>query len=430
MTTTLAPTAPRAQPDLLRLSVVVPLLLVVLAGGLRLFGLSTPKGTYWDENYYAMDAYGYLGGMLPNPGLHLPPVPTIHAETSWGHPPLGKWIIAAGVGPSGFSDVGSRLPSALFGVAAILLVYLIGMELWGSVLWAGLAGLLVTVDGLHIVQSRIATLDIFMSTFVLAGAYFVLRDRRQIRAGSHDARDRLWAGAMFGCAVAVKWNGAWALAFAAVLTAVWLRGRDRRSLLLAYVALPVAIYLVSYTQFFVQHPFDLVGWVRLQVEMLRNNVGSHLVPATSSPAWTWPFLLHPIRYWTATGGPARGTILALGNPVLFWGFLASLPLAVQRVIRRRDRELGIVLGFYAVMFVPWLAASRTEYFYYILPCVPFMALTIAGTLRTLSPQWSRRLGVTVGALALLVAAAFAPVWLGLPTSSAWLAHLRWLPRWH
>ena len=435
---------------------LVPLVLIAFAGAIRVVHLSTPRGPYWDENYYAIDAYAYLGGMLPNPGVRLPPAPTIFAETSWGHPPLGKVIIATGVGPSDFSDVGSRLPSALFGTAAILIVYLIALELWGSCWWAALAGLLVAVDGLHLVQSRIATLDIFLSTFVLAGVFFLLRDRRKIRDGTGDrsspaagrierwfgTKDRFWAGAMFGAAVAVKWNGAWALLLGAILTVVGLRAnarsdierrRGQRTAALAFVAVPVAIYLLSYTQFFIQHPFDLVGFFRLQWYMLKNNVGSHLVPSTSSRPWTWPLLLHPIRYWSfptkAGPDPARGSIVALGNPVLFWGFLLTLPVALHRAIRHRERALAIILAFYAVMYLPWMLTNRTQYFFYMLPCVPFMALAVVGALRGLSKNHSRSIGVATAVLTLGVAMLFAPVWLGLPTSSAWLAHLRWLPRW-
>jgi dolichyl-phosphate-mannose-protein mannosyltransferase len=441
---------------LLRAAVLVPLVLVAFAGAIRVVNLSTPKGTYWDENYYALDAYAYLGGMLPNPGVRFPPGPTIYAETSWGHPPLGKLLIAAGVGPSHFSDVGSRLPSALFGTAAILIVYLIALELWASYWWAALAGLLVATDGLHLVQSRIATLDIFLSTFVLAGVLFLLRDRRQILAGSGDrsspapgrienwfgTKDRFWAGAMFGAAVAVKWNGAWALILGAILTVAWLRANSRsaierrrggRTAALAFVAVPIAIYSLSYTQFFIQHPFDVVGFARLQWYMFKNNVGGHLVPSTSSRPWTWPLLLHPIRYWTfptkAGMDPARGSIIALGNPVLFWGFLLTLPAALYRTIRHRERALAIILGFYAVMYLPWMLTRRTQYFYYILPCVPFMALAVVGVLRTLTKNHARSVGIAAAVLTVGVATLFAPVWLGLPTSSSWLAHLRWLPRW-
>jgi dolichyl-phosphate-mannose--protein O-mannosyl transferase len=114
---------------------------------------------------------------------------------------------------------------------------------------------------------------------------------------------------------------------------------------------------------------------------------------------------------------------------LWWGFLASLPVAGYRIIRRRDRDLGLVLAFYGVLFLPWFAVARTHYIYYALPCVPFMALALTGTVQSLSKRNARAAGWLLAILAVGVGAAFLPIWLGLPTSSTWLAHLRWLPRW-
>ncbi len=437
-------------------SLLLPLLLVGLAGGLRLYHLGTPDQTYWDEHFYALDAYAYLGGMIPPPDLKLPPAPTIYADTSWMHPPLGKLIIAVGESPTNYSTLGSRLPSALFGTAGVLIVYLIGLELWGASLWAGLAALLVAVDGLHIVQSRIAMLDIFLTTLVSAGALFLVRDRKRIAAGYgpptprtltrierlFGTKERFWAGAMFGAAAAVKWNGAWPLALGAILTAAWTRrsvssrdGRRKalRTVGLAYLFVPALIYVLSYTQFFIQHPIDVFGWVRLQWYMLQGLRHGHFTHPASSPPWSWPLLLHPIPYWvhaTATGvDSTKGSIGALGNPVLWWGFLASLPVAGYRVIRRRDRDLGLVLAFYGVLFLPWFAVARTQYIYYALPCVPFMALALTATVQALAKRNARAAGWLVAILAVGVGAAFLPIWLGLPTSSKWLAHLRWLPRW-
>jgi dolichyl-phosphate-mannose--protein O-mannosyl transferase len=444
--------ATRSLAVTLRAALLVPLALLVLAGGVRLIGLSHPRGTYWDENYYAFDAYRYVGGMPPDSTHALPPAPTISADSTWMHPPLGKWMIALGVAPTHFSDTGMRLPSAIFGIAGVMLVYFIALELWGSVWAAGLAGFLVALDGLDIVQSRMAMLDIFLSTFALAGVFFLLRDRERIRAGDGSAgsrldrwfgtRERFWAGVMLGAAASVKWNGAWPLVLAAGLTWSWLRQQrahtsrhDLATVLRAFVAVPIAVYLLSYWQFFVQHPFGLLGWVRLQWYMLAKQAGPHAVTAANSRAWTWPLLLHPIRYWTAPAAsgtgfdPARGIVLAIGNPVLFWGFLVVLPFALWRSVRSSESDLRIILAFYAVLLLPWMLTTRTQYIYYILPCVPFMALTIAGTLRTVAQPWARRIGVSIGLLASAVAALFMPVWLGLPTSTAWLSTIHWLPGW-
>ena len=151
-------------------------------------------------------------------------------EGTWVHPPLGKWIIALlGVGPIGQRPIGWRLPSALFGIAGVGSCTS-SPSASGDRLVGGPSCPAAGVDGLHIVQSRMAMLDIFLTT----------SSRRRVvpRPGSRTdgvtpsaARwpgrpavrlpYRLWAGVFLGCAIATKWSGAFALAFVAGLCAIW-----------------------------------------------------------------------------------------------------------------------------------------------------------------------------------------------------------------
>ena len=192
-----------------RVGVAVAALVVALAFGLRIEGYDNMRGAYWDEISYSNDGYAYLGRAPARlrPGH---PEPSID-EGTWMHPPLGKWFIALGELPFGRRDIGFRLPPAVAGAAGVLLTYLLAMELWASVATAGLAALLVAVDGLHLVQSRLGMLDIFMSTLVLLGAVFVVRLRRPEVVRPSPAfhglleRNEVRAGVAFGAAMAVKW---------------------------------------------------------------------------------------------------------------------------------------------------------------------------------------------------------------------------------
>lgn len=438
-----------ARRRLLRAPVLVPAAVLALAAGLRLWGLTSPPATIWDEHWYVFDAYAYVGGVPSTPG---PSFPHIANEMTWMHPPLAKWLIAAGVAPTNQSVLGWRLPPALFGIAGVLLCYLVALELWGSPWWAGLAASLLAMDGLHIVQSRLATLDIFVTTFVTAGVLFVLRDLRRTAAGPgalvgarpglaerlFGTRERMWAGILFGCAAASKWSGAWAMAVAFALTLAAVRRnasgddrrRDVRTVLRAYVLLPLAVYLASYIQFFVQHGPDLAGWVGLQWHMLDFQLHGVVWQPQASPAWSWLLLVHPIQYWGSprTGAMARGSIWAIGNPALWWPFLALLPAAIVLAVRG-DRPLRLALAFFASEYLPWLPPGRTEFLYYLLPAVPFMALVATGVVRRIPRRWRSRTAVVFLAANALTAAAFVPVWLGLPASTGLLRALRLLPGW-
>src|SRR5712691_8897364 len=167
-----------------RATIAIPIAVIFLAAGVRLWRLPEPRQLVWDEHYYVFDAEVYLGGGIGQPIPRAPRVKIID-EGTWVHPPLGKWMIALlGVGPFGLHSFGWRFPSVVFGIAGVGLLYLLALRLWGSPWWAGLAALLLSLDGLHIVQSRIAMLDIFLTTFITAGMLLLAMDRKRV-----DARD-------------------------------------------------------------------------------------------------------------------------------------------------------------------------------------------------------------------------------------------------
>jgi dolichyl-phosphate-mannose--protein O-mannosyl transferase len=392
----------------------------------------------------------YLGGGIGQPIVGAPDV-KIADEGTWVHPPLGKWIIALlGVGPIGQRAIGWRLPSAVFGIAGVGLLYLLALRLWGSVWWAGCASLLLALDGLHIVQSRIAMLDIFLTTFVTAAIYFLVLDRERMHTPRPVARwrrtdrffgspYRLWAGVSLGAAVATKWSGAFALPFAAALCGVWALGSRRNTerpataivgtLVASFVLVPVVIYLLSYGAFFYQHGLAVDDFVKLQLAMLDYQRAHGAIQPENSLPWTWPLLLHPILYFSAEGRHATSAIVALGNPALWWGFLTLLPFGIWGMIRHPTWQDAVTFGGYAAMFLPWFAIGRSQFIWYMLPAVPFMCLGVAASLRRFPPSASRRLASAITVATILVVAMFAPVWTGWRVPSSWVGWLGWLPDW-
>ena len=469
--------------------------LTALAGLLRFSGLDRVPGYYWDETFYAADAAAYLGRVPPalRPGH---PVPEV-SENSWMQPPLGKWAIAAGEWIIGENEWGWRVPSAVAGTAAVPLTFLLALELTDSLALGALAGLLVALDGLEIVQSRIATLDVFCATFALAGTYALVQARgrpgpslsgpklggpvrrRGAPAGlprpGYPAPHRgppagfLVSGLLLGMAVACKWSGLPFLVLAAGLGWAWLPARRpdwsvRRRLgavLACFGAVPAAVYLASYTSFFTENGLAVGGFLHLQWDMFQ--YGRHFDPGSvaASPAWAWPLLRGSIDYTQGVffgggirivaGNVVRLRTLAVGNPVLWWAFLAAAPAVLWplgRALRRRrsrpvprpalsSRPEWVALGGYLAGWLPWLVPGRTEFVYYLLPAVPFMAVTVALALRALGAVAAGQAGpvalATGGGLAAGAAAAawaYYSLWVTLPIGYYTFAHLTHLPGVH
>jgi dolichyl-phosphate-mannose--protein O-mannosyl transferase len=78
------------------------------------------------------------------------------------HPEVGKWMIAAGQWAFGMDPFGWRVAAAFFGALTVLVLARLVRRLTGSTLLGCLAGLLLTFDGLHLVMSRTALLDVFL----------------------------------------------------------------------------------------------------------------------------------------------------------------------------------------------------------------------------------------------------------------------------
>jgi len=87
------------------------------------------------------------------------------------------------------------------------------------------------------------------------------------------------------------------------------------------------------------------------------------------------------------GSTTRNTsaeILAIGNPLIFWGSIVAFIYLAVVWIRRRDWRAGFILVAFLAQYVPWLFAARTLFLFYMAPMTPLMVLAVAYVLRDLS----------------------------------------------
>ena len=451
-----------------------------IAGGLRFYHLSSPHEYVFDEVYYAKDGcvdagFNYKACKLENPG----------EQTDTVHPPLGRWIIAGGEAAFGNRPFGWRFASAVAGTLSVTVLAFLAYAVFRSVLWAGVAGLLLATENLNFVQSRISMLDIFVATFVVAGFLFLVLDRRWIERrtppppATEDLADeslllhlppdrppspifrpwRVATGLAFGAALATKWSGGAALVGALVLAMAWERSRRKEAgftrplwesvrdegfgIFLLLVILPLAVYVASYARWFADHGADLAGWARLQKSMAEYSIHLRATHPYASPAWSWVLMKRPVAYYytcTRMKGPncaSPAEILGMGNPIIFWGTVFTLPYAVFAWIRKRDWRAGLVVVSISVQYFPWFFAARTNFLFYMVPVTPFMVLALVYALKDLSEvrigeEQARALApvawLVVG-IAVGVFVFFFPVLTGRAVSyTAWKARM-WFPSW-
>jgi dolichyl-phosphate-mannose--protein O-mannosyl transferase len=234
---------------------VVTLLITATAFGIRLVNLGYPNKLVFDETYYAKDAYsllkfGYERNWPSDANAKVVAgTPDVMQTTSSFavHPPVGKWLIAAGEQLFGMNSFGWRVAPLIFGMLLVLVTIRLVRRISKSTLIGGLAGLLLTLDGLAFVMSRTALLDIFLAFFLIAAVSCLVADRDWFRNRLADYLERselpdlrgrfgpallvrpwrLAAGVCFGLAVGTKWNALYVLAAFALLSLAWDVGARR-----------------------------------------------------------------------------------------------------------------------------------------------------------------------------------------------------------
>jgi dolichyl-phosphate-mannose--protein O-mannosyl transferase len=124
------------------------------------------------------------------------------------HPPVGKWLIAAGIALVGDEPLGWRLFNSLAGVLGVALAFSLARRLMGSVTWAFVAAGLLALDGLWFTMSRVAMLDIAAGVTTLAATRATIEVLARIVERRPRATMRIVAGAFWGLALASKWSTA------------------------------------------------------------------------------------------------------------------------------------------------------------------------------------------------------------------------------
>jgi dolichyl-phosphate-mannose-protein mannosyltransferase len=226
-----------------------PIAISLLALFLRLWKLDRPQAFSFDETYYAKDAYsllrfGYVRDYVEKADrlfLNDRATDAVFEDTPAfiAHPDLGKWMIAVGEYAFGMNPFGWRVSAAVVGALMVLVMCRLVRRLTGSTLLGCVAGLLLSLDGLHLVLSRLALLDIFAAFFLLCGVAAIAADRDWFRARlarrlvSGDSTNIFWrpwlivSGVCFGCTLGVKWTAVYSLAVFGILIWVWSVGARR-----------------------------------------------------------------------------------------------------------------------------------------------------------------------------------------------------------
>jgi dolichyl-phosphate-mannose--protein O-mannosyl transferase len=404
-----------------------------------LWNLDSPKGKIFDEIYYATNAESLL-----QKGVE------IDSESGLAqfivHPPTGKWLIASGIKLFGNNEFGWRFAAAFVGSISIILMYFTAKKLFNNKLLSVFAASLISLDGLHLVHSRIALLDIFLLFFIQIAVLAFLHSK-------------YWISALtLGLACSVKWSGLYvliALAFYVLILDIRknrylgsqfpIREMIRRNLLFRFLQFgifPVFIYIASWFSWFITN----TGWDRnyssnplfslwhYHSEILNFHTKLTDAHPYSANPWSWLIQGRPTSFFYETpkscgGASCSQEILALGTPILWWAATLALLVTVGYWVSKRDWQVEILLVVIGASYLPWFAIQeRTMFSFYAIAFEPFLLLTLVYLLSKV-PKNQRRIALIFNAIVLVNFLYFLPIFLGLPiTYNSWSDRM-WFPSW-
>jgi len=400
-------------------------LVLIFAALTRFINLGRPNELVFDEVYYVDGARDFLQTGVEVDGA---------SPEFIVHPPVGKWAIAIGIKLFGDNSFGWRFSAALVGVLSVALVYVIAQQLFHSQFLSISAAALMSLDGLHLVMSRTALLDIFLSFFLLLSFYLLITNR-------------LWLMSIsMGLALGTKWSALYVLAALGIYLLISRREFIKTALQCGVI--PLFVYLVSWSGWFLSDKGwsrdystnPLISWIHYHREMLNFHTGLTTEHSYEASAWNWLVLGRPTSFFYATpkscgSSSCSQEVLAIGTPVLWWLGVIALFTTVGYFIHRRERNAGLILMFWLSSYLPWLAfPERTMFFFYAIAFQPFMVLGIIYVAekafeKVESRAERRRYFLGFIALIALCFAYFYPLFVGgVMTYADWYARM-WLSNW-
>ena len=323
------------------------------------------SGTYFDEIYHARTAYEFIHHM---------------SVYEWTHPPLGKVLMGIGILIFGMVPFGWRFIGTLFGVFMVPAVYLFAKRMLKYRWLAVVTSLLFVFDFMHYTQTRIATIDTYVTFFIIVMYYYMYKYYKKSFYDTPLVKTLVplgISGVFFGLSAASKWTGIYAGAGLAVIffKTIYDRYREycyalknpdgfsgdishktvidtfKKNTIITilfccvtFVIIPFAIYAVSYIPYLNTPSGAGLKTIFTNAEQMLTYHSKTVVDSThpfSSHWYEWPIMYRPIWYFSNTldNGLKQG-ISAFGNPAVWWmGIIAlahNFAIAVIVPLKKKD----------------------------------------------------------------------------------------------
>lgn len=417
------------------------------------------NGTYFDEIYHARTAYEFVHSLNPY---------------EWTHPPLGKVFISIGVMIFGMVPFGWRIVGTLFGVAMVPVIYCFAKKLTKYSWLAIVTCLAFTFDFMHFAQTRIATIDVYVTFFIMLMYYFMYKYYKTSFYDTKFSKTLIplgLSGLFMGFGIASKWTGVYAGCGLAIIFFITLYKRYREYMYAcinprgehdgiahsfiiknfksytiktiifcvgAFVIVPLLIYGLSYIPYLRADGMHGIKSILENQSAMLTYHGKTVVNSThsySSPWYQWPIMVRPIWYYSGVvTDTVKEGISAFGNPAVWWTSIAAFIYMLYLTVIKKDKTALFLVISYLAQLVSWIPVTRITFIYHYFPSVPFLVLMIGYAIYTIynNKKSKKVFYYSIGYVAVVIVLfiMFYPVLSGQPISVDYvLKYLRWFDSW-
>ncbi len=324
-------------------------------------GATYMNSMYFDEIYHARTAYESANGL---------------SIYEWTHPPLGKDFMAWSVSTLGMNPFAWRLAGTIAGILMIPAIFFLALLMFRKTAWATVAALLMAFDGMHFVQTRIATIDSYGVLFIILMFLFMYW---YYSISFYDTP--LWktfiplglCGLSFGLGAASKWICLYAGAGLAVIFFMTIfkrykeyaaakkalpkaTGETKQYLqhivdsftvktcytllfcIFVFIIIPVIIYSASYYPYW-NAVNEKRKWYEIILQNQQDMYNYHSqLQAThgyQSDWYTWPVMYMPMFYYMGPSDAENmSAIYAFGNPGVWYSGLVCTVMSLYIFVKR------------------------------------------------------------------------------------------------
>lgn len=431
------------------------------------------NSTYFDEIYHARTAYEFIH--------HLKPYETTHT-------PLGKIFISLGIRIFGMNPFGWRFAGTFFGVMMVPLIYLFALKFLKKSWSAALTCVLFTFDFMHFAQTRIATIDVYVTFFIMLMFFLMylycktnFYDKKGFKKGLVYLA---LCGIATGLGIASKVTAVYAALGLFVIMVIMLfvhineynkathKGKKKPDMTngisnilirdnfkkhvvitivwcaVFFVAVPIIILILAYIPFInastgghgasfadsmkiIQDNIDYMKWYHGEYMLTLKEHGY------SSDWYEWILMSRPLLFndYVIADGVKEG-LSTFGNPFVWWAGVPAFIYLVYRAIRNKDKSAVFLIIAYLSELLPWTFVDRMTFIYHYFPSVPFVVLMVGYSIMCIYEN-ARNKKLTAGMIAsyaVIVVGLFVmfyPVISGMPCSTDYVNnYLKWFPRWY